>query len=204
MSVVPGSPSTPAQATFPVPPPLANLQLINPAGFPTPVFLEFLQILWAAIQGGGGLIDQLTSNDAAAEATQDPNSFNDVAAQVESLRSDVSNVLAQLDQIEAADGLREAVASIAQRLDDLAVGQPPVTLGTLSVQNFDLVSITGGAIAAATIGANVDNGTTLTNQTSDAGAHTGTLTNSPATGNPAFWLRIKVNATNYALPLWTA
>lgn len=44
----------------------------------------------------------------------------------------------------------------------------------------------------------------LTGQTTDAGANLGTLTNAPAVGDPAFWLRIQVNGTNYAIPAWTA
>ncbi len=44
----------------------------------------------------------------------------------------------------------------------------------------------------------------LTSQTTDAGANIGTLTNAPTAGNPAFWGRIQVNGTNYAMPLWVA
>jgi hypothetical protein len=32
----------------------------------------------------------------------------------------------------------------------------------------------------------------------------GTLNNAPAAGNPAFWLRVRVNGTNLAIPAWTA
>ncbi len=44
----------------------------------------------------------------------------------------------------------------------------------------------------------------LTGQTTDAGANIGTLTNAPTAGDPAFWCRIQVNGTNYAMPLWVA
>ena len=44
----------------------------------------------------------------------------------------------------------------------------------------------------------------LTSQTSDAGASAGTLGNAPHAGNPVFWLRIEVNGTACAMPLWAA
>lgn len=49
---------------------------------------------------------------------------------------------------------------------------------------------------------NVDRGTTLANQTDAAGAATGTLTNSPAAGNPTFWLKVVINGVNRAIPCW--
>jgi hypothetical protein len=42
----------------------------------------------------------------------------------------------------------------------------------------------------------------FTTQTSSAAAQVGTLTNAPAAGNPGFWMRIKINGTNYAIPAW--
>lgn len=53
-------------ASFPIPPPLAALQLFDPrTGKPTPVGLNFLTQLWAGIQGGGGTIDQIAALQAA-------------------------------------------------------------------------------------------------------------------------------------------
>ena len=49
-----------------------------------------------------------------------------------------------------------------------------------------------------------DNSFALTSQTSDAGGATGTLGNSPTAGDPTFWLRIKINGTNVAVPAWKA
>lgn len=49
-----------------------------------------------------------------------------------------------------------------------------------------------------------DNSLALTSQTSDAGAATGTLTNAPTAGDPGYWLRLKINGTNYAVPAWAA
>lgn len=55
-------PQTPAAASFPIPPPAANLPLGERRAdgliYPTAYFLEFVQILWASIQGAGGIIDQ--------------------------------------------------------------------------------------------------------------------------------------------------
>jgi len=49
-------------AQFPVSPPLAQLQLVDPrTGKPAlPQGLAFLQQIWAALQGNGGVIDQTT------------------------------------------------------------------------------------------------------------------------------------------------
>lgn len=66
----------------------------------------------------------------------------------------------------------------------------------------DVVLATNPTLAGVTIAG--DGMLHLTGQTSDAGADTATLTNSPATGNPAFWLRISVNGTAVAVPAWTA
>lgn len=57
-------PSTPVIATFPVPPPVFNFPwgMVGPGGtvMLTPMSIEFLQILWASIQGAGGIIDIVT------------------------------------------------------------------------------------------------------------------------------------------------
>lgn len=47
-----------------------------------------------------------------------------------------------------------------------------------------------------------DRGIRLNNQTSGAGASSGTLTNAPAAGNPGHWLKINVGGTNYCIPCW--
>jgi hypothetical protein len=49
---------------------------------------------------------------------------------------------------------------------------------------------------------NADRSVRFNNQTSAAGANTGTLTNSPTTGNPGHWLKINIAGTNYAIPCW--
>lgn len=55
------NPQNPVISTFPVPPPVFQLPFIQTQnGYLTPTALEFLQILWAAIQGAGGIIDIIT------------------------------------------------------------------------------------------------------------------------------------------------
>jgi len=78
-------------------------------------------------------------------------------------------------------------------------GGAPVIFGAAAnTGNGSLMQITGaGALELAT-----DRGVIFTGQTSSAAAATGTLTNSPTAGNPAFWLRLKVNGTNGAIPVW--
>lgn len=59
------NPNTPATASFPVPPPLANIPWgrVQPDGSVNldPTAWSFLQELWAALQGGGGVLDQITA-----------------------------------------------------------------------------------------------------------------------------------------------
>jgi hypothetical protein len=52
------NPSTPPVASAPIPPPVGNLQFVDSNGMLTPTGWEFLQLLWASIQGDGGIIDQ--------------------------------------------------------------------------------------------------------------------------------------------------
>jgi hypothetical protein len=48
-------------ASFPLPPPLAAMQLVDPrTGRPTTLGISFLTNLWAGVQGGGGTVDQIT------------------------------------------------------------------------------------------------------------------------------------------------
>jgi len=47
-----------------------------------------------------------------------------------------------------------------------------------------------------------DNGFRINNQATNAGASTGTLTNAPSAGNPAFWLPIDIAGTVRSIPCW--
>lgn len=52
------NPQTPQAASFPIPPPVGNFPFIDTtSGALTPMGWEFLQKLWASIQGSGGIID---------------------------------------------------------------------------------------------------------------------------------------------------
>ena len=66
------------------------------------------------------------------------------------------------------------------------------------------ISVAGAAVFASTIttlgGATLH--TTSSALTDGAGANTGTLTNSPATGNPTKWIGINDNGTTRYIPAW--
>jgi hypothetical protein len=51
--------------------------------------------------------------------------------------------------------------------------------------------------------ANVQANFNPSNATNGAGAATGTLTNAPTSGNPAFWMPIIINGTTYYIPAWS-
>lgn len=56
------NPTNPAVASPIIPPPQFNLQWIQSNGFLTPYAFNFLQLLWASLQGTGGLVDQNNQN----------------------------------------------------------------------------------------------------------------------------------------------
>lgn len=78
----------------------------------------------------------------------------------------------------------------------------------------DSLSLMAGTFAAtaasqlltinAVVTHSVDRGTLFINQTSAAASSVATLTNSPVAGNPGFWLKIKINGSNYTVPAWAA
>lgn len=53
------NPSSPVLSSAPIPPPVGNLRFVAENGMLTPSAWQFLQELWAATQGNGGVIDQL-------------------------------------------------------------------------------------------------------------------------------------------------
>lgn len=79
----------------------------------------------------------------------------------------------------------------------------------IRVQTANLLfSMNGGTTlhaafsSAGVFSLNVDRGIRFNNQTSAAGASLGTLTNSPAVGDPTHWLKINIGGTNFAIPCW--
>lgn len=74
-------PVTPAQASTPIPPPLQALQFVDSQGILTPQALSFLQLLWAAIQGGGGIVDIIAQLEITAILDMIAPGFSSAAAQ---------------------------------------------------------------------------------------------------------------------------
>lgn len=96
-------PSTPVLASAPIPPPTAALALVDSNGRLTPWGLEFMQWLWASIQGQGGILDGLLETMPA---------YGQVAGVAES-------VLAQDVRAESAvQGLRGQMAALRRLVDD--------------------------------------------------------------------------------------
>jgi hypothetical protein len=82
------------------------------------------------------------------------------------------------------------------QLDDLS---PRTELGTMSAQNADNVSITGGTAVLAGGATLIGTKTALTN---GSGAAAGSLLNSPAAGNPTKWIAINDAGTTRYIPAW--
>jgi hypothetical protein len=115
-----------------------------------------------------------------------------------------------------ATGTSSTYAKFSQTGGDTYIGLDSSTGGDFSTAGYAGVFYLGGDRSwyvmtnAATRMILNSSGMTLpmdrellfTNQTSAAAAQTGTLTNAPASGNPGYWLKIKINATSYAIPCW--
>lgn len=82
------------------------------------------------------------------------------------------------------------------QLDDLS---PKPELGTMSAQNADNVSITGGTAVLAGGATLIGTKTALTN---GSGAAAGSLLNAPVAGNPTKWIAINDAGTTRYIPAW--
>jgi len=51
--------------------------------------------------------------------------------------------------------------------------------------------------------ANLQSNFNPSNATNGAGASSGTLTNAPTAGNPAFWIPVIINGSTYYIPAWS-
>lgn len=71
-----------------------------------------------------------------------------------------------------------------------------MVLGAAALDATETLKVAGGILTT------VDRGYTATAQTSSAGAAAGTLLNSPAAGNPTFWLKVNINGVALAVPCW--
>lgn len=87
--------------------------------------------------------------------------------------------------------------------------------GNLTLRAGDATNNTSGSVLIREGVGNVDGIVEIGDQTAQnthrlnistqsAGANTATLTNSPTSGNPAIWIRININGTEYVMPAWTA
>lgn len=104
-----------------------------------------------------------------------------------------------------ADALELLALAPAQQIIMGAVGEdltPSASLGTISTQNSDSVSITGGVVSAQLRNNQsvlLETTVTLTN---GAAAAAGTLSNAPVAGNPTKWVGINDNGTTRYIPAW--
>jgi hypothetical protein len=74
-------PETPATASLPIPPPVTTVAFTDPRGFLTPTGINFLQLMWAAIQGGGGIIDLISVSLSTTSITGSAVAFDQAAIQ---------------------------------------------------------------------------------------------------------------------------
>lgn len=59
------NPLIPAGTTPPIPPPVPRFRIADEKGNPTPSFIEWCQLMWAAIQGKGGILDRQAIDENA-------------------------------------------------------------------------------------------------------------------------------------------
>lgn len=99
--------------------------------------------------------------------------------------------------VEAASGTHGDFAS--------ALFYPPtITAGAAGLTDASTLKITGAPTGASNNYALwVDAGTIRFDGTTGAGASSGTLTNAPSAGNPAYWMPVNANGTTYYIPCWT-
>lgn len=73
-----------------------------------------------------------------------------------------------------------------------------VSAGTTTVQALSATAATANTLTLNASGTAI----TLNNSTSGPGSSTGTLSNAPAAGNPAFWVPVTINGTLRHIPAW--
>lgn len=71
-----------------------------------------------------------------------------------------------------------------------------MVLGAAALDATETLKVAGEILTTA------DRGYKATAQTSSAGAALGTLANSPAAGDPTFWLKVNINGVALAIPCW--
>lgn len=135
-------------------------------------------------------------SESTTDASIANSKANEALAAIELVKSILD--LAPTCQHQPQDDQLTPPAVSVQPGDDLT---PPMAFGTMSSQNSDRVSITGGTVQASL----VNNQTTLSNSVTlsdNSGANVGTLTNSPVNGNPSKWIGVNDNGTIRYIPTW--
>lgn len=140
---------------------------------------------------------QLTGSGTTDTSNADLQITPNVSAQTD-------NIVALLSQLSVTPTVSSTVlpddVSPSQvqifQIDDLS---PRTELGTMSAQNADNVSITGGTAVLAGGATLIGTKTALTN---GAGVAAGSLLNSPAAGNPTKWIAINDAGTTRYIPAW--
>lgn len=133
------NPRTPAQASFPVPPPAPNLPITDlQSGLATAPFYQWCQLMWAALQGGNGLlvnVDFATlrgiGENSLALAIADSNTPK-LALFEQSTINALESRLHNLEQILLAGILTSTVSQRQQTIPTLSYGTytPTLTNGT--------------------------------------------------------------------------
>jgi hypothetical protein len=67
---------------------------------------------------------------------------------------------------------------------------------------FEVTSLAANEAIRAVAGAGTDPSIRFNGYTDGAGVGAGTLTNAPAAGDPAFWLRVNIAGTDRFIPCW--
>lgn len=85
----------------------------------------------------------------------------------------------------------------------VAVSGAPAAGANATITNAYALWVEAGAsLFAGNVTLSADRALRFSNQTDQAAASTGTLTNAPAAGDPAIWVPIVVNGTNRSFPAW--
>ena len=100
-----------------------------------------------------------------------------------------------MTKIKSVGGLRSYPNTVPDNLADIQQILQTIT----NIRLNDQILWTAICNQVANLQANFD----PSNATNGAGSATGTLTNAPTSGNPAFWIPITINGLTYYIPAWS-
>ena len=166
-AVLMANPDDPVIATFPVPPPAFNFQFVQPNGMLTVMGMQFLQILWASIQGGGGVLDLLLELFASsgqiggiAEGLIEQDNRADLATSDVGAR--IAAFSAALEEIATSTADAPVLAkleAVQSAIEDLAVALTPISglrpflsvrsAGTTAENGVSILDFTGSGVSVA-------------------------------------------------------